>query len=255
MLRTSLPLLLLLILFNCTDQAAPEYAELATEQLARTDQTTTAPDLTDRKLIKEGFIDFATDDLAATRATILTAVRDHGGYVSADREYSSPGHLSHTLEVRVPAADFDEFLTEATRGVKRFDNREIRVRDVTEEFLDVEARLATKKALEERYLTLVQRADNVTEILQIEKQIGELRADIESSEGRLQYLRDQVALSSLTLTFYREVPIDNAFAGRFRAGFRSGWENLIWFFVGLTHLWPFLVLAIAGFAGWRMYRR
>ena len=248
-------LLLVLILLGCTEQGTEQFAELATEQqLAQTDQAE-SPELTERKVIKEGFIDFATDDLAATRSVILAAVRDHGGYVAADRQDRSPGHVSHTLEVRVPAADFDLFLAEATRGVERFDGREIRVRDVTEEYLDVEARLATKKALEERYLNLLQRAATVTEILEIEKQIGELRGDIESIEGRLNYLQDRVALSSLTLTFYERVPVDNAFAGRFRDGFRSGWENLIWFFVGLTHLWPFLLIATVLLLAWRTYRR
>ena len=83
------------------------------------------------------------------------------------------------------------------------------------------------------------------EILQIEKQIGELRADIEATEGRLNYLSDRVAMSSLTITFYEYVPAENAFATKFREGFRSGWENLIWFFVGLTHLWPFLLIGMA----------
>ena len=254
--RTTPPLLLLVfLLIGCTEQSAESYAELATEQqLAQTDQAG-SPDLTERKVIKEGFIDFATDDLAATRSVILAAVRDHGGYVAADRQDRSPGHVSHTLEVRVPAAEFDVFLADATRNVERFDGREIRVRDVTKEFLDVEARLATKKALEERYLSLVQQAATVTDILEIEKQLGELRADIESIEGRLKYLRDRVALSSLTITFYQHVAADNAFAGRFRDGFRSGWENLIWFFVGLTHLWPFLLITALLLAGWRLYRR
>src|SRR5690606_23217818 len=115
------------------------------------------------------------EDIPSTRKAILQAVGQHEGYVSSDRDYNLPGRKSNTVEVRVPAANFDSFLSDATAKVKRFDSKTINVKDVTEEFLDVETRVKTKKALEARYIELLERAGKVSEMLEIEREIGQLR--------------------------------------------------------------------------------
>ncbi|HKK75608.1 MAG TPA: DUF4349 domain-containing protein [Saprospiraceae bacterium] len=209
----------------------------------------------ERKLIKEGRVEFETNDLPATRKTVFAAIHKYEAYISSDEEYTYSGRKSNTLVIRVPAEDFDSLLAAATRGIDRFDSKQINVKDVTEEFLDIQARLETKKELEERYLSLLQRANTVTEILEIEKEIGNLRSEIESIEGRLQYLENRVGYSTLSLTFYESIPEDNAFAQKFKKGFRNGGDNLIWFFVGLVNIWPFILIGIALILGVRWYRK
>src|SRR5690606_38732329 len=90
------------------------------------------------------------------------------------------------------------------------------------------------------------KAKTVKEILEIERELGNLRADIESFEGRLKYLKDQVSFSTLGISFYELVAVekDNKFGQKFIDGFASGWENLIWFFLGLTNIWPFILLIV-----------
>lgn len=209
----------------------------------------------ERKLIKEGRVEFETKSIAATRKTILSAVETYNGYIASDQEYKSSGQIRNTIVIRVPAEDFDNLLKAATVGIEKFDSKNISVNDVTEEFLDIKARLKTKKELENRYLELLQQTKSVTEILEIEKQIGQLRADIESIEGRLKYLEDRVALSTLTITFYEYIPNKTAFDSKFRNGFRNGWDNLIWFFVFLVNIWPFIVMTILILLGIRVYKK
>ncbi len=209
----------------------------------------------ERKLIKEGNVEFETDDLAATRRNIYQAVEKYKGHIASDQEFKSPDRISHTITARVPAGQFDAMMSEATEGIKQFDNKTINIRDVTEEFVDVEARLRTKKELENRLLELLKQAKTVSEILEIETQLGTLRSDIESIEGRMKYLGNQVSFSTLSLTFYQEVPKTTAFGRQFSEGIRNGWQNLVWFFVGLVNIWPF-VLIVAGIVLWlRIYRR
>lgn len=209
----------------------------------------------ERKLIKDGRVEFETDQLNTTRKTIFEAVKKHKGYVSSDQEYKSPGRKSNTITIRVPADNFDNLLNDAIQGVKRFDNKEINVKDVTEEFLDIQARLKTKKELEQRYAELIKQANNVTEILEIEKETGALRSDIESIEGRLNYLQNRISLSTLTITFYENVPNETLFGQEFSNGFKNGWNNLIWFFIMLINIWPFIVIGIGLIIGIRIYRR
>jgi hypothetical protein len=212
------------------------------------------PDLT-RKLIKDGYVEFETVDLQQARSAVLSAVEQVNGYVSSDHEFSETARIGNRIEVRIPTDQFDAFLAAATQGVERFESKNVDVRDVTEEFLDITARLKTKKELELRYHELLKDARNVLEILEIEKQIEQLRSDIESFEGRLKYLNDRVNMATLTLSFYELVPEEHAFGGKFKAGVRNGWENLIWFFVVLTNLWPFVLITLLLVVVVRRYRR
>ena len=95
----------------------------------------------------------------------------------------------------------------------------------------------------------------VTEILDIEKQIGQLRSEIESIEGRLKYLQNRVSFSTLTMTFYESIPNETKFGQKFKNGFRNGWDNLIWFFVVLTNIWPFILIGLGLIVGIKIYRK
>ncbi len=247
-----LPLFLILLsIAACTHKASNTGFETAKRQLINLKTASTpveqkTSDIIDieRKLIKEGHVEFQTNDLTRTRKNILDAVRKYKAYMASDREYKSTGRISVTMVIRVPAADFDRFLADATRGVEKFDSKEIKVKDVTEEFLDVRARLKTKKELEQRYLQLLQKAKNVNEILEIEKQIGMLRAEIESIEGRLKYLQNRVSYATLTLSFYKKIPRTSHWSQKFKDAFKSGWNNFVMFFVVLAGLWPFILIGL-----------
>ena len=209
----------------------------------------------EQKLIKEGDIRFETYSIDSTRKQVLAAVQRNKGYTSSDNSESYAGRVSHTLVIRVPRENFDALVQEITQGVDRLDRKGIQVKDVTAEFVDMSARLKTKKELENRYTALLQRANTVSEMLEIERQIGQLRGEIESIEGRLNYLQNKVSLSTLTVTFYETLPTQVAFGNKFVEGFRQGWENLIWFLVGLVNIWPFLLLIPLLIWGIRRLRR
>ena len=86
---------------------------------------------------------------------------------SSDNENSLSGSLSCTLVIKIPAKQFDIFISDATKGIEKFDTKDIQVKDVTEEFVDIQAHLKTKRELEQPYLKLLERANKVTEILEI----------------------------------------------------------------------------------------
>lgn len=223
------------------EMAAPERKE-ATESV-------------ERKLIKQGRVEFETDKLQDTRERILAAAAKYEAYISSDQENKWGERINHTVVIRVPAKNFDQLLAEATQGVRKFDMKEITVTDVTEEFLDVNARLNTKKELELRYLELLKQARTVSEMLEIERELGNIRADIESMQGRLNYLQDQVSLSTLTITYYETVSDQDAFGRRVGEGLGKGWDNLKDFMVGLVNIWPFILLIFAALVLWRRRRK
>lgn len=197
-----------------------------------------------RKLIKTGEIEFESENIIDTRKDIFQAIEKFKGYSSTDNEYKNSYEISNTLTIRVPTENFDSLLNEITNGVTKFDRKEIQIKDVTSEFLDIEARLKTKKELENRYLEILKKANTVTEILEVEKQIGNLRSDIESIEGRLKFLNNQVSFSTLNVRIYETISEQTEFGKKFKNGFKNGWENLILFFVFLVNIWPFIIIII-----------
>ena len=196
------------------------------------------------RLIREGFVEFRTNDIEATRKNIYEALKKFEAYASSDQEFKSTGRASNTIVVRVPAKSFDDLFDAATKDVRRFDSKEINVKDVTEEFLDIQARLKTKKELEARYVDLLKKAKTVTEMLEVESEIGKLRSEIESIEGRMRFLTDKISFSTLTLTFYQKISNETEFSNQFKIALQNGWENLIWFFVALANIWPFILIIV-----------
>ncbi len=198
------------------------------------------------KIIKEGQLSFETDTLASTKSTLDQIVKQLGGYYSSEQEYHYTYRNEFNVVIRVPASNFEKLIEEIGKGVEHFDTKSVTAQDVTEEFIDLEARITIKKDTEQRYRELLQKANTVSEILEIEEQITNLRADIESLEGRLKYLKNRVGLSTLNVDFYVTIPggPKDTYGHKFSQGFENGWDGFIMFFVALTHAWPFLLMGV-----------
>mgnify|MGYP000322775966 CR=1 FL=1 len=197
----------------------------------------------ERKLIKTGSVTFETKELETTRKSILDLVNQYRGYVARDNQYKSDDRISTTIAVRIPAKSFDLVLEGIAKGVEKFDTKNIHISDVTEQFLDVEARLKTKKALEAKYLEILKKAKTVREILDVERELGKLRGDIEATEGRLKYLQSQVSFSTLNITFYKKIAgSEIGFGSKIGDAFKQGFENVKAFTVSMINVWPFMII-------------
>ena len=172
-------------------------------------------------------------------------IKKYKGYISSDESVNDSYRKINSISIRIPADNSDDLLYDATKDILNFDKKNIEVKDITEHFLDFEARVKTKKELEKRYLQLLQKANTVKEMLKVENQIGLLRSDIESMEGKLKYYSDQVAFSTLTISFYESIDIkESNFSTKFKANLKNGWNNISAFILFLVNLWPFIILSV-----------
>lgn len=210
----------------------------ASEQVIDFDDSATD----DRKIIKDGNIRFETAGVKETTALIRTTVAELGGYIGNENIYDYKDRIEYTVVVRVPENNFDTLVEKISSSAEKIVSKNINSLDVTEEFIDVEARVKTKKELEARYKEILKQASRVDEILNIEREIGKLRAEIESLEGRLNYLKNRVALSSLTITYFEKTSSPFGFFSKFFQALKNGWTYLLWFMIILTSLWPFILL-------------
>ncbi len=150
--------------------------------------------------------------------------------------------------VRVPSQNFQPFIDGVSEGVSYFDRKDISRQDVTEEFVDLEARLKAKRELENRYLELLAKAKNVKEMLEIERELSQIREEIEAKQGRLNYLKNRVSLSSINLYFYKttsQTGVTVSYGQKMVNALKGGWDGISVFFLGILYLWPlFLIVGI-----------
>ena len=100
---------------------------------------------TEQKIIKESNLRYETQDLQATYQQVNAAIKKHQAYLQNDTEGKDYNSIYRNLTVRIPNANFDAFLADIGKGVAFFDRKEISAKDVTAEFIDIEARLKAKK--------------------------------------------------------------------------------------------------------------
>jgi hypothetical protein len=208
------------------------------------------------KLIKTGTLEFETSNLETTYQLVRQAAQTNEAFLSNESTSNQYDRIVQHLTIRVPARNFDKLVKAVSEGVKRFDTKTIESTDVTEEFVDAEARLKTKKQLEQRYQELLKRANKVSEILEIEAQIGELRAEIEAVEGRLRYLNNRVDYSTLDVQFYKKMPSLVSNDRHFGRAFLQGWDNFVSLLFSLVANWStILILVVSGYFLQRYIRR
>lgn len=196
----------------------------------------------DRKVITEGEINFETSNPTITRELITKSITEFKGYIANDNIYDYKDKIEYRVTVRVPSNKFDLLLDRISKSVKKLDSKNINALDVTEEFIDIETRLKTKKALENRFKEILQKANKVNEILNIEKEIGNLRTEIEAQEGRLAYLKNKVSFSTLTIIYYKTTSTSFGFGSKIINAIKDGWSYLLILIISILSVWPILLL-------------
>lgn len=207
------------------------------------------PQSIEQKIIKEGNLRFETNDLTTTYSQIQNVVKVYNAIIQNDTEGKDYESVFRKLIIRVPSKNFDLFLKDISKGVTYFDNKQISSRDVTAEYIDIDARLKAKKVLENRYLELLKKANKVTEMLEIEKQLSSIREEIEAKEGQLNYLQNQVLFSTITIEFYRSIAEESgvtaSYGMKIWTAIKSGFNSLSSLFINLLSIWPFIIIMVA----------
>jgi hypothetical protein len=209
----------------------------------------------ERKLIKNGDLSFETDNIKKTKGSVETICKEFNAYISNENQNNFEERIQYNQTIRVPADKFDILVQRIEAYAVKVDSKNINTQDVTEEFIDVEARLKTKKELEARYREILKQAKTVQDIVSIEGQISNVRSEIESMEGRLNFLKNQVGFSTLNVSYYEIIGTDFGFATKLVRALHRGWDNLLSFMILTVNLWPFILLVFGFVFGIRLWRK
>jgi hypothetical protein len=156
----------------------------------------------ERLIIRTGNISMAVEDTLAAQATIEAMVAEmasQGAYVVSSEEYGAGEEGSPTImmTLRVPAARFDRVMDRLAELAERVTTRSQSGQDVTEEYVDLEARVESLEAARQRLLGIMEEARTTKDLLEAEQQLTQREAEIESLKGRMQYLAQSARLSSI----------------------------------------------------------
>lgn len=214
-----------------------------------------------KKIIKDGHMTVKTKDIAASKKAMDDVLNSLKAYYETEELQNSDRQTSYNLRIRIPSENFEQLIASIESGGDEIMHKSVQTRDVTEQYTDIETRLANKRGYLNRYKELLGKANTIKDILAIEEQIRPLEEEIESQEGRLRYLSDQVAFSTLHMTLYSEKeyiykpqPKDN-FWERVKKSVSNGWASVVDFVLWTIAIWPFIILILIVYYFVRRVRR
>ncbi len=155
----------------------------------------------DRKIIQGASLDLRAQSLTWTKNRIQEAVKNVGGYIES-ANVSQPKHDVQTawLEVRVPADRLDVTIEEAKKAASSVVSENLNTGDVTDQNIDLTARLNAKRAEESALVVLLNRAEKVSDVIEVTERLSIVRSEIEQLDAQSRRLEGQVAMSQLSIS-------------------------------------------------------
>lgn len=221
-----------------------------------------ASDPASRLVIRTGQAGIEVDSLEPALDLLRTTATRIGGFVGNANIQTGRNQVRQaTVEIKVPAGRFDD-LTDGLRPLGRVEFLNVGAEDVSEEFVDLTARTANARRMEERLLELLAtRTGKLQDVLSVERELARVREEIERMEGRLRYLKTRSQLSTLSVAMHEPPPLVSPTPGRnpLVQAVREAWQNFVGVLAAgiasLGYLVPVLVLGWGVVVGGRRLGR
>jgi hypothetical protein len=261
-MKSSILILLAIVFASCEQNSESRAVAVSDDAPVSTSNSVANPDaFSDQRsrLIKTADYRFKVANLKKSSNSIETLVSKYPAHVSSSNITLDAYTLEASMTIRVQSEYFTRLLSEIDKEAEFIHHRKIETDDVAKQFVDMESRLKTKLEVQARYKDILRnKAGKIEELLAAEKQIGDLQEEIEATVSKLNYLKDQVAYSTIHLHFYENTTEeniahqDNASLKEFREAFLAGLDGAVVMMLGLTRVWPLLLI---GCIGWIAYKR
>jgi PKD repeat protein len=164
----------------------------------------------DRMIVRSGDISLVVEDVSITIDQIAQLAEDLGGYVVSSKRWGQGKKTAGAITIRVPAEDFDSAMRAMRRLAVEVTSEGTSSKDVTEEYVDLTSKLGNLEATEAQLLKLMEKAETVEGILNVQKELSKTRGEIEQTKGRMQYL-ERTSATSLIRTNLEQAKLDAEF--------------------------------------------
>ena len=214
-----------------------------------------------KKIIKDGRVGLKVKDLDKAKLQLDSLVKKYDAYYANESFSNSHYRSAYNLKIRIPSIRFSAFIAGVDNAKVELMFKDINARDVSEEYYDLKTRLGNKRLYLSRYQDLLKKAKSIKDILEVEEKIRYLVEEIESVEGQIKYLDDQVGYSTLNLTISMEKDArfepkkQDKFSERLKESLANGWFGIVTFFLFLVKIWPMWIVGFILIIVWRRYKR
>lgn len=185
----------------------------------------------DREIIRTGYLSMRVENMQTSIGKVRELIAASGGIISAEDASGSGGSEDEgityaNITAQIPADGLDAFVKEASAlGV--VDNVSITAQDVTQQGIDLDARIAALETSIERLNELLAQADKVEDLVAIEGQLSARQAELDSLVAQRTWLSQQVAMSTVTISLSPITTIADVEVPGFLSGLESGWSALV----------------------------
>lgn len=227
----------------------------------------------DRKIERQATLEITAENIPSTVAKIEAAAGAVGGFVSqatitqALSTDEDEREQQATVQIRVPAEHYTSVMAELRGLAKDITSEKSTTQEVTAEYTDLQAQLRNLQATEAQYLTLLERAASIDEILTVQDRLNTVQGQIENVQGRIALIDNLTAMATITINIAPPLLPANADSPKDQNWAQRSWSNsweaskeiaqafgIIGITVGVLGVW-LLVPGAIGLAGWRVWER
>ncbi|MGN6367917.1 MAG: DUF4349 domain-containing protein [Phycisphaerae bacterium] len=162
-------------------------------------------EISERKIIRNGTVEFEVRSFDDAFATVSSVVHEEGGFISStSSDKLANGKVRGSITLRVPPEHLDRLLLKL-RALGDLKSQQIGDTDITKEYTDLDSELRALRAMESRLIDIIKTGNGaVKDLVAAEKQLGEYRVRIEKIEGEIRYYNNLVSMATLTVTAYEK---------------------------------------------------
>lgn len=238
--------------------APPAAPEAMRREAAQRQQTVPIPSPAGM-VIRNGAVSILVDSIEPAIDRVRAIATRYGGYVGGVGISAGEHQVrSATLELKIPSAKFDSAMT-GLPALGKVEHSSVSAEDVGEEFVDISARVANAKRLEERLITLLAtKTGKLEDVLRVERELARVREEIERHEGRIRYLTTRVAMSTIHANVHEKPPVIAAHPGDniLMKAFINMWRNFVRLLVvGIELMGLVIPVAALALGAWWAFRR
>ncbi|KQC03836.1 MAG: hypothetical protein APR55_06705 [Methanolinea sp. SDB] len=216
-------------------------------------------DTADQMIVQKSSIELEVQDVPAALDSIKSIATVHGGYIGSMSVNTRSGDRLYGLAtIRVPASSFDPVIEEIKK-IGTVKSQSLQADDVTEEYIDLQARRDALSGQLVQYQRIMEKAENVSEILEVQQAIERVQVELDRIDGRLKYLDNRVDYATITVSVHEPEGVGTGGGFSITSVINDGIAGLLAVTAGIVivviSLVPFIILAGIAYLVYRVWKR
>ena len=211
----------------------------------------------EKKIIKTADVSIEVKNYTIYDRFVHGSTRKFGSYIASEQQRKSDDRMENSISIKVPVDQFEALINSLPGDDAKVIEKRITTEDVTDQLVDTKARIEAKKQVRDRYLALLQQANKMKDILDVQREINAIQEELEAAQGRVQYLTHQSAYSTINLTYFEVLNggsgSENSFLSKLKDALKSGAGMIAGLLIAIAGFWPIIIAG--GLVWWLIKRR